>query len=108
MRVLVVNKPRLAVQPEQLPILAQAALDWLDRHRDSIESFGVFPGGGGFGVVNVADEDALHQMMMEMPFTPFGDVTITPVVDGDSAFARLVQFAEAMSAGGPPGAEPAV
>lgn len=98
MRVLVVNKPRLAVQPEQLPVMAQAALDWLDRHRDSIESFGVFPGGGGFGVLNVADEDALHQIMVEMPFTPVGDVTITPVVEGESAFRRLVQLADAMHA----------
>ena len=103
MRVHVVSKPRLAVPPEQLPMMAQGALDWLDRYRDSIESFGVFPGGGGFAVVNVVDEDALHQMLIEMPFTRVGDVSITPVVDGESAFRRILQFTETMAAGGAAG-----
>ena len=95
MRALVVATPAHQIAPEALPEILQEALGWSEQHAEELEQFGLFPGGGGFGVVNVADEAALHQMMLEMPFSPFNHHDIYPFVEGR---AGLRQAYEAMSA----------
>ena len=97
MRVLVVGTPKFPVPPDQLPAMADAALAWYQRYQDRMEVFGNFPGGGGFGVVNVDDAETLNQMMLEMPFTPFSEVEVRPVVPGETAFHQLRDAAAAMS-----------
>ncbi len=95
MRALVIGKPRFQIPPESAPSLVQGAIDWYERYRDSFEVFGTFPGGGGFGVVDVPDEETLNQMIVEMPFAQFSEITVEPFVEGDKGFR---QFQEAMQA----------
>jgi|SRR5690242_18929134 hypothetical protein len=97
MRVLVVAKPRAMVPPELLPGLIERALQWYERYQDRFEVFGTFPGGGGFAALDVPDEEALHQMVLEMPFSPFSDVDVTPYVPGDVGFRTAQQAFAAMS-----------
>ena len=102
MRALVVVEPRFPVPPEMFPTLLDGFAAWRDLHRDIMESFEFFVGGGGgFGVVNVPDEATLNRMMVQYPFTPFSEITVRPILDGDTA---LEQWREVMrgSLGGPP------
>jgi hypothetical protein len=58
------------------------------RHSDRFEAFGIFPGGGGCGIVDVPDEATLQRMMAEMPFAPFSDHQIRPFVDGPTGWRQ--------------------
>jgi hypothetical protein len=98
MRVLVVAKPRATVPPEQIAGLIEGAMHWHERYHDRFEVFGSFPGGGGFAALDVPDEETLHQMVLEMPFSRFSEVTVTPYVPGDTGL-RLAQQAFAAMAG---------
>ena len=97
MRVLVVAKPRATVPPEQIPGLIEGALQWYERYQDRFEVFGSFPGGGGFAALDVPDEEALHQMVLEMPFARFSDVDVTPYVPGDVGLRTAQQAFAALS-----------
>jgi hypothetical protein len=97
MRVLVVAKPRGTVPPDQLPGLLDRAQQWYERYQDRFEVFGSFPGGGGFAALDVADEETLHQMVLEMPFSPFSELDITPYTPGDTGFRLAQQAFAAMS-----------
>ena len=62
-----------------------------------MESFEFFAGGGGgFGVVNVADEATLNQIMVEHPLLPFSEVEVHPLVDGDTALDQWRQTLQQM------------
>jgi hypothetical protein len=98
MRVLVVATPRGEVPLERLTAMLGGAIDWHDRYRDSFEAFGTFVGGGGFAVVNAADEGALNQMMLEMPFTPYSTVEIRPCVAGTAGLQQAKEAFSAMAA----------
>jgi hypothetical protein len=94
MRVMVLVEPKFFVPPEQFPMLLDGFADWRERHRASMESFEFFAGGGGgFGIVNVSDEATLNRMMVEYPFTPFSEITVRPILEGDEA---LDQWREVM------------
>ena len=95
MRVLVVATPRFPVPPEQLPAIIDGAIAWVERYQDRFECFGTFPGGGGFGAVNVSDESELNQMIVEMPFAPFMQHEFRPYTPGT---AGMEQFREAVAA----------
>lgn len=96
MRILVYARPRFPIPPEQLPAVMQGFADWRARHKDRMEVFEFFAGGGGgFGIVNVADEAALNQMMLEWPLLPFSDVEYRPIINGDVA---LQQWQSALAA----------
>ena len=98
MRALVVGTPKFPVPPEELSGMFDAALAWYERHRASLEVFGTFVGGGGFAVVDVADEEALNQMVLEMPFSRVSDVQVRPFVTGDAGL-RQAQAALAAARG---------
>ena len=89
MHVLVVATPKHAIPPAELPGLVDGASDWYERHKGAISAFGLFPGGGGFGIVDVDDAAQLNQMMLEMPFAPFSDHDIRPFVPGDQGLAQM-------------------
>lgn len=89
MRVLVVATPAFPIPPDQLPAIVEGALQWSEQHRDELDQFGVFPGGGGFGVVNVADETALNQLMLDMPFAPFSHHEVRAFVPGREGLRQL-------------------
>lgn len=98
MRVFITDRgTRFPPPPEQLPALADQFAGWRDRWRDKMESFEFFSdNNGGFGVVNVADETELYQLMSEYPFGPFDDVEARPIVDGDTALPRFREAVESM------------
>jgi muconolactone delta-isomerase len=101
-RVLVVSRPQFFVPPDQFPVLFDAFADWRERYRGSMESFEFFAGGGGgFGVINVPDEAALNQMMLEYPFLPFSDIEVRPLLDGDAALGQWRQAMQQMISGTP-------
>jgi hypothetical protein len=95
MKALVIGRPKFQVPPDMAPMITQGALEWYERYKDRFEIFGTFLGGGGFGVVEVDDAEMLNQMIVEMPFATFSDITTELFVEGDKGFH---QFQEAMSA----------
>ena len=85
--------------PDQLPMLLQAFAHWRDKWREKMEVFAFWAGRqGGLGVLNVADESELSQMMFEFPLNPFSTVEARPIVDGDEALQRLTQTINQMLA----------
>jgi hypothetical protein len=55
---------------------------------------------GGFGVVNVADENEMQQIMLEYPFALLDKVELRVVVDGDVSLKRWGEAIQQMAAGG--------
>ena len=84
---LVVVRPRGSLPVEQISGMLEGAREWYQRHQNSFRAFGTFPGGGGFAVVSVEDNETLHRMMAEMPFSPVSDTHIDPFVSGESGFS---------------------
>ena len=102
MRALVVVEPRFPVPPEMFPTLLDGFAAWRDLHRDNMESFEFFVGGGGgFGVVNVPDEATLNRMMVQYPFTPFSEITVRPILEGDTALGQWREIMSEMVGAGP-------
>jgi hypothetical protein len=98
MRFLVTMTPKHQTPLENLPGMLEAAIAWHDRHQDHFESFGTFVGGGGFSVVNAADERELNQMMVEMPFTTFAHVDVRVALEGVTGMHQAKEaFAAMMS-----------
>jgi hypothetical protein len=84
---LVVVRPRGDLPIDHITMMLGAAREWYQRHKASFRAFGTFPGGGGFAVLNVPDNETMHRMMAEMPFSPVSDTRIDPFVEGEAGFA---------------------
>jgi hypothetical protein len=99
MRFAVIDRgPRFQVPLEQFPTMWEAFAAWRDRYRDKMESFEFFiGGGGGFGVVNVADERELQQMLIEYPFTMYSEIEVRPIADGDASLRQWGEVLQAMA-----------
>jgi hypothetical protein len=103
MRALVLVEPRFPIPPEMFPGLLDAFADWRERHRQSMESFEFFAGGGGgFGIVNVPDELTLNRIMVEYPLALYNHITVRPVLDGDTALAQWREVMREMMGAPPP------
>ncbi|HEY4281228.1 MAG TPA: hypothetical protein VGM91_23655 [Conexibacter sp.] len=89
MRFLVYATPHFPIPPDQMPAVVDGALEWAEQHRAEIEQFGLFPGGGGFGIANVTDETALNQLLLDMPFAPFSQHQIHTFVPGIDGLQQL-------------------
>jgi hypothetical protein len=98
MRALIIGTPKFQIPPDQLPSILDTAIAWHERYQDKFQAFGTFPAGGGFGVVEVADETELNQLIIEMPFSWFSDVQVKPFVDGAAGLHQLKQAVDAMAA----------
>ena len=99
MRVLILDRgPKFPLTPDQVGPMLDQFVDWRDRYRSKMESFEFFINGGGFGVVNVADEKELNQMMLEFPFAFTDELELHPVIDGDTALAQVREALAAMPA----------
>jgi hypothetical protein len=96
-QVLVIGTPKFQIPQEQMLEVTEGAIAWKERHADSIEVFGTFVGGGGFGILNVPDAETLNQIVIEMPFSWFSDVSARPFVAGDAGLQQWHQLAQAMS-----------
>jgi hypothetical protein len=98
MKALVIGLPKFQIPPDQLSSIVEGAIEWQERHQDKLSAFGSFPGGGGFGIVEVADEAELNQLIIEMPFSWFSDVQVRPFVEGVTGLQQLKQAVDAMAA----------
>ncbi|HEX2739189.1 MAG TPA: hypothetical protein VHM69_01985 [Rubrobacter sp.] len=106
MRVFVLVEPKFFTPPEMFPALLDGFAAWRDAHREHMDSFEFFAGGGGgFGILNVPDEATLNRIMVQFPFTPYSEITSRPILDGDTALGQWREImSELMGAG--PGVEP--
>jgi muconolactone delta-isomerase len=100
MKFLVVATPKFPAPPELVPSLIDRSEEWEKRHDDKFEAFGLFPGGGGFAIVDVSNEAELHRIIIEMPFSPFSDHEIKPIVDGPTGWRQAREAFAAMMAAG--------
>jgi hypothetical protein len=68
-----------------------------------METFEFFAGGGGgFVIFNVPDEATLNRIMVEYPLTPYSELTVHPILDGDTALGQWREIMrEMMDAAGP-------
>lgn len=98
MKFLVIATPKFPAPPELVPSLIDRAEEWEKRYNDKFEAFGLFPGGGGFAIANVSDEADLHRIILEMPFSPFSDHVIRPIVDGATGWRQAREAFAAMMA----------
>jgi hypothetical protein len=98
MRFLVVATQKFPAPPEIVPGLIDAAEKWQERYSDKLAAFGLFPGGGGFGIADVADEAELHRIILENPFTPFSDYEIKVIVDAPTGWRQAREAFAAMTA----------
>jgi hypothetical protein len=106
MRVFVLVEPRFFAPPEIFPTLIEGFTAWRDTHRESMEVFEFFAGGaGGFGVFNVPDEATLNRIMIRYPFAPYTEITVRPILDGDTALGQWRELMSEMMGAGP-GVEP--
>ena len=102
MRVFVLVEPKFFTPPEVLPALLEGFAAWRDAHREHMESFEFFAGGGGgFGIFNGPDEATLHRIMVQYPFTPYSEITIRPILDGDTALGQMREIMSEMMRAGP-------
>lgn len=100
MRFLVVATPKFPAPPEMIITLIDRAEEWQQRYDDKFEAFGLFPGGGGFAIADVSDEAELHRVVVEMPFSPFSELVIKPIVDGPTGWNQAREAFAAMMASG--------
>jgi hypothetical protein len=100
MRVLVTVKDKYPVPLDQFPAMLDGFVDWRERHRDSMESFEFFAGSsGGFGILNVPDEQTLSRIMTEYPFYLFSDIAVHPILEGDVALRQVREIMQQMTGG---------
>jgi hypothetical protein len=106
LRVFVLVEPKFFVPPEMFPTLLDGFAAWRDANRENMEAFEFFAGGGGgFGILNVPDEATLNRIMVQYPFTPFSELTVRPILEGDTALGQWREIMSEMMGAGP-GVEP--
>jgi muconolactone delta-isomerase len=98
MKFLVIATPKVPAPPDMILSLIDRAEEWQKRYDDQFEAFGLFPGGGGFATAEVSDEAELHRIILEMPFSPFSDHEIRPIVDGPTGWRQAREAIAAMMA----------
>ena len=99
MRVLLLAKAKFFIPPEQIMGMTNGFAAWRTQYRDKMEAFFFFAGrSAGGGILNVADEAELNQIVNEWPFFVFSDIEIIPIVDGDVALKQFQSMAEKMIA----------
>jgi hypothetical protein len=98
MHVLVVATPQHPIPPAELPGLVEGAAAWAERHKEDLTAFGLFPGGGGFGIAEVDDASKITQLIMEMPFSPYSHHDVRPFVPGEQGLAQMREMLAAQAA----------
>jgi hypothetical protein len=90
MRVFVLVEPKFFASPEVFPALMDGFAAWRDAHRESMEAFEFFAGGGGG-----------FRIMVEYPLTPYSELTVRPILDGDIALGQWREIMREMMDAGP-------
>jgi len=96
MRFLITSTPKFPIPPQAVPMMLGAMRQWAKRHTESkkLEQTWGFVSGGGGGIVNVASHEELNDLLSEMPFTPFAETTVQPLIPLE---AGLKSFEDAMT-----------
>lgn len=97
MRFHILITPRFPIPPDQVPAIVDGVEAWHERWAEAIEELGMFPAGGAFAILDVADEASLHEIMLEMPATPFSHVEIRAFVDAATGFRQFRQVMVAIA-----------
>ncbi len=98
MRFLVVATPKFPAPPDMIATMIDRSEEWNQRYQDKFEAEGLFPGGGGFAIVDVSDEAELHRMIIEHPFSAFSEIVPRPIVDSATAWRQGREAVAAMMA----------
>lgn len=83
MKFLVSSKPKFPVPPEAAPMLLEAMRGWVKKYtasRQIEQIWGYAVGGGGGGILNVASSEELNAVMTELPFGPFSETAVYPIL----------------------------
>ena len=80
--------------------LNEASEAWMDAEKKAgsiIEAWQKTEGSGGVAIVELESNDALYHKLMENPFMPFLEYTVTPLTDMKIAFAVGQAFYKKMA-----------
>jgi hypothetical protein len=100
MRALVLARTAHPVPMEMASMMAQGFKQWREQYRNKMEYFAWFTSGtGGCAIATVENETELFQMMASWPLTPYSDVQIHVLVDGDEALSFWSNMIESRTAG---------
>jgi muconolactone delta-isomerase len=92
MRFAVIVRLTSAIPPEQFPGIVERFAEWREEYKDRTEVFEFFVGGaGGLMIVDMPDEVELSRMMAEYPFTPYVEMDLRPIIDGDTGLSQWWQ-----------------
>lgn len=81
-----------AIPPQQLPGIVERFAEWREEYKERTETFEFFVGGaGGLMIVDMPNEVELGQMMAEYPFTPYVEMDLRPIIDGDAGLGQWWQ-----------------
>jgi hypothetical protein len=101
MRAFVLVEPKFFTPPEMFPPLLDAFAAWREANKEHLETFEFFAGGGGgFGIFN-GDEATLNRIMVQYPFFPYSEITVRPILDGDTALGQWREIMSEMMGEGP-------
>jgi hypothetical protein len=93
MRALVVARQKTPPPMEVMPILIDGFQQWRTQSRDQKDHFSFFAGGTeGCGIVTVDNEMDLHKLVASWPLTPYSDMLVEILVDGDETLLFLTEF----------------
>lgn len=99
MRFMVIARPAFPIPPEMLMALVDGFGAWWDRYKDRWNG-GFFAGAsGGGGVITVADENELNQIMTEWPLFGFSAIETHALVDVETALGHWRAAVAAMMPG---------
>jgi hypothetical protein len=90
MRFAIIYRPGTsAPPPEQIPNMAQATGEWMQRHGSELESVEFFVAGGGIGIIDTDEIEQVQRLIAENPFTPYSEIEIRPLIDPAAAIGIL-------------------
>jgi len=98
MKFLVVATPKGPAPPDMIPTMISGSEAWQQRYEDKFYAEGLFPGGGGFAIVDVSDGAELQKMIVEHPFAPFSEIMTHPIVDSATGWRQAREAFAAMMA----------
>lgn len=99
MRALIVARQKVSPPMEMMPMLVDGFNQWRQEHRGKMENFSFFTNGlGGCAIVTVDDEMELYRIVSAWPLTPFSDMQVEILVDGDAALEAFTQMVQSRAA----------
>ena len=101
MRAFVLVEPKFFTPPEIFPTLLEGFVAWREANRGHMESFEFFAGGGGGFAIFNGPEETLNRIMVQYPFFPYTEITVRPILDGDTALGQWREITSEVMGEGP-------